>query len=84
MSINDWWSNSLKRLNLLVWIKNIFVPMYGQRDITGVLVSIFMRLVQIIFRSVAYIFILVSGLIALALWLILPALVLAGIIFQLT
>lgn len=83
MSINDWWSNSLKRLNLLVWIRNIFVPMYGQRDIAGILVSIFMRITQIIFRAIAYVFVLISGLLALAAWLLAPAVVLAGVIWQL-
>jgi hypothetical protein len=40
-----------KSLGLGVWIVNIFVPMYGQRDIAGTLISIGMRIVQIIFRG---------------------------------
>lgn len=33
-----------------LWLKNIFVPMFGQRDWQGRLVSFFMRLVNVIFR----------------------------------
>jgi hypothetical protein len=43
-----------KSLGVGVWIVNIFVPMYGQRDIAGVLISIFMRLIQIIVRAGAF------------------------------
>lgn len=34
-----------------VWLKNLFVPMFGQYDLQGRLVSFFMRLVNVIFRS---------------------------------
>lgn len=36
-----------------LWLQNIFVPMYGQYDFTGKAISFFMRLVQVIFRSIA-------------------------------
>lgn len=35
-----------------LWIKNIFVPMYGQRDIQGFLMSVFVRFWNVIFRSI--------------------------------
>ena len=38
-----------KSLALLVWIKNIHKPMYGQYDWQGVLISVFMRIIQILF-----------------------------------
>ncbi len=41
-------------LGLDIWIKNLFKPMYGQRDIAGKIISFFMRLFQIIFRSFAF------------------------------
>ncbi|MBI2990227.1 MAG: hypothetical protein HYY51_03520 [Candidatus Magasanikbacteria bacterium] len=34
-----------------LWLANIFVPMYGQRDIQGRITSFFVRLVNVIFRS---------------------------------
>lgn len=72
-----------EELALFVWIKNIFRPMYGQHDITGRLVSFFMRLVQIIFRSIGLIFYLALVIILAVGWLTLPVLVLALIVLQL-
>ncbi|MCX6798283.1 MAG: hypothetical protein NTX66_03695 [Candidatus Falkowbacteria bacterium] len=70
-------------LGLFVWIKNLFVPMYGQHDIAGRLISFFVRIVQIIYRSLAMIVVLALSLLAALLWLLLlPALILA-IILQL-
>lgn len=37
-----------------VWVKNLFVPMYGQYDWQGRVISFFVRLLQIIVRSLAY------------------------------
>jgi hypothetical protein len=72
-----------KSLALTVWIKNIFTPMYGQRDIQGFLISFFVRLAQIIFRSFILIFWVIVALIGFWLWLIIPALVIYQIIRQL-
>jgi hypothetical protein len=36
-----------------IWIRNIFVPMFGQYDWQGRIISFFMRLIQIVFRSAA-------------------------------
>lgn len=38
-----------------VWIRHFFVPMYGQNDLTGKLVSIFMRSIVLIGRAIAYV-----------------------------
>lgn len=37
----------------MLWVKNLFVPMYGQYDWQGRLMSFFMRFVNIIGRSIA-------------------------------
>ncbi|MEK7625283.1 MAG: hypothetical protein AAB467_02955 [Patescibacteria group bacterium] len=61
-----------------IWLVNIFVPMYGQYDWQGRIVSFFMRLVQIIFRGVA---LLAWSLVCVALfiiWLGLPLLISYG------
>jgi hypothetical protein len=39
-----------------LWVRNVFVPMYGQYDWQGRIISFFIRLIQIVFRSLAYIF----------------------------
>ncbi len=75
--------NKEKSLALLVWIKNIFRPMYGQFDWVGVLISFFMRLFQIIVRSLMMILWLLLAFFILCFWLILPLLVIYEIIFQL-
>lgn len=74
--------NRARALAWLVWIKNIFTPMYGQRDFAGKLISFFMRLIQIIVRSVFMLFWLAVSACFLIFWLFLPLIVLAGIIFQ--
>lgn len=63
-----WYTNGLKRvavgcgyaieeanINFApgLWLKYIFVPMYGQHDIQGRIMSIFIRIVNIIIRGFA-------------------------------
>lgn len=43
----------IQKYGLSVWIKNFFVPMYGQRDISGRLISVLMRFFVLIARAVA-------------------------------
>jgi len=75
-------SDREKSLALLVWIKNIHRPMYGQYDWQGVLISFVMRVVQIIFRSILMVFWLAAAVFALFAWLILPVAAYYGIISQ--
>ncbi len=42
-----------RSLGIAVWIRNIFVPMFGQHDWQGRIISVFMRSAQIFFRGVA-------------------------------
>ena len=72
------WLNQEKLLGVGIWVRNIFVPMYGQRDIAGRVISFIMRLFQIIIRGLALLFWLIFIIIAFLLWLALPiALILA-------
>src|SRR3989338_2734955 len=64
MSLLNFLSDKQKSLALLVWLKNIFRPMYAQYDWQGMLISFFMRLVQIIFRSIFMLFWVILGLMA--------------------
>jgi len=82
LSLINFLSDKQKSLALLVWAKNIFRPMYAQYDWQGMLISFFVRLVQIIFRSLLMLFWLVLCLAAAAGWLVLPVLVIYEIIFQ--
>jgi hypothetical protein len=75
--------NKQKALALLVWLKNIFRPMYAQYDWQGMLISFFMRLVQIIFRSLIMLFWLILSFAVVIFWILFPVFVIYEIIFQL-
>ncbi|HTW96662.1 MAG TPA: hypothetical protein VMD74_03355 [Candidatus Methylomirabilis sp.] len=72
-----------KSLAFLVWLKNLFVPMYGLRDWQGRIISFFVRLVQIIIRGIIIIFWIIVALIIFWLWIIFPVLVIYEIFYQL-
>jgi hypothetical protein len=62
-----------KGLALDIWLKNIFVPMYGQRDVASRIISFLMRLVQIIFRFIIMLIMTAFILFIPVVYLILPA-----------
>ena len=59
-----------------LWLKNIFKPMYGQRDIEGRIMSFFMRTANIIGRSIALFFWFMILIFLLVFWLIIPVFIL--------
>jgi len=69
-------------LGFSVWLKNIFVPMYGQRDIAARLISFAVRTVQIIARGLVLIFWLLVVILILILWLVFPLALLLALSFQ--
>ncbi|MBI4779641.1 hypothetical protein HY797_04310 [Candidatus Falkowbacteria bacterium] len=81
-SLLNFLADKQKALGLLIWIKNIFRPMYAQYDWQGMLISFFMRLVQIIFRSLILLFWLVFSLAVIIFWILFPIFVIYEIIFQ--
>lgn len=83
-----WYTSGLKKLalrfwaglqyrissyGLRIWIKNLFVPMYGQYDLQGKVVSFFMRFVVLIGRSIALAVEAVLYAIGLVVWAVAPA-----------
>lgn len=64
--------NQEERLGLTIWMKNIFTPMFGQYDIEGRIISFFMRLIQIIARSIFLAVWAAFMLILFTIWIILP------------
>lgn len=82
-SLGQFLKRKQEELALLVWIKNIFRPMYGQSDILGRLISFFIRIIQIIFRAIAWLFFLILTFFLAIFWLALPPLLLVLIILQL-
>jgi len=83
LQAGNWLREKQIGLGLSVWVKNIFTPMYGQRDFTGKAVSFFIRLVQIIARGLIMLFWLLLSLIWIIFWLALPPLVVGAIFYQL-
>lgn len=71
-----------KSLALFVWVKNIFTPMYGESDWQGKIISFIVRVAQIIIRGIAMFIILITAILFLAFWLLLPLIVVYGILFQ--
>lgn len=57
-----------------LWLKNIFVPMFGQYDFQGRLMSFFMRIMNVLGRSLTLFFWLLIVLFILCLWLLFPVL----------
>jgi len=82
-SAGRFWRNQERSLGFLVWVKNIFVPMYGQRDWMGRIISFVVRLVQIIARGIALLFWSLILILILLLWLVFPFLLIVATIFQL-
>ncbi|HBU06781.1 MAG TPA: hypothetical protein DEB09_01730 [Candidatus Magasanikbacteria bacterium] len=55
-----------------LWLKNMFVPMYGQTDWQGRLMSIFMRFINVIGRSIGLFIWFLVVLVLFGLWLAFP------------
>lgn len=75
------WLSLLERqrdLAIDIWLKNLFVPMYGQHDFAGRVISFFMRLAQIIGRSFVLLVWMILLIVFLALWLLVPV----GIVYR--
>jgi hypothetical protein len=51
-----------------IWVRNLLVPMYGQSDLMGRAVSIFMRIVVLIGRGIAWVAEALLYLVGLVVW----------------
>ena len=61
-----------RSLGLMVWVKNIFTPMFGRYDWQSRLISVFMRVMNIVFRGFAVLLVAIVGVCAFALYACLP------------
>jgi hypothetical protein len=75
--------NYARSISLSVWIKNLFVPMYGQYDWQSRLISFIMRVFMIIGRLIALGVWLMIVLVIGAIYLILPPLAIWELLFHL-
>jgi len=74
--------NQEKALGFRIWCKNILVPMYGQYDWAGRLISFFIRLIQIIFRGLVLVFWFLIALVGFSLWIVVPIFLFIALMFQ--
>ncbi|MBU4331902.1 hypothetical protein KKD19_00545 [Patescibacteria group bacterium] len=72
----------LRAVGLKVWLANLFRPMFGDYSWEGRLISFFVRLLQIIARTILMILWLCVVLTLFLLWLVLPPFVIYMIIRQ--
>lgn len=71
--------NGNARLAPGLWLKNIFVPMFGQYDWQGRVISFFMRFFQVLARSLALLVWLLFCFVIFLVWLVFPVVVIMGI-----
>ena len=76
-------SQADREVALSVWVKNIFVPMYGQYDWQSRLISFLMRVVQIIGRSLVVLGWFLFSCVMFLCWLVLPIFIVAQILLNL-
>lgn len=67
-----------------IWLKNIFIPMYGQRDLQGRLISFLIRFSIIIFKSVFLLFWSLFIFLGFLLWELFPLIAILGIVFNIS
>lgn len=76
-------SDVTKSLELHVWMKNLFVPMYGDTSLTGRAISFGMRLVMIIGRGFAVVVSAIVLSLIFVLYLVALPVVIIGLIYSL-
>lgn len=92
-----WYTEGLKKaalycLNLLrtgndlmapgLWMQNLFVPMFGQNDWQGRIVSVFMRFINVIIRGIGLFIWLIAVIFIFLLWFLWPIFVLYMLIMS--
>ena len=77
-------SDEAEKLALGIWIRHMFVPMYGDYTIAGRAISFFMRVVVLIIRAIIFVLWMSILSVMFLLWLLLPAVAVAGLMFQLS
>lgn len=81
-NVGRFWRSQERALGFTIWAKNILVPMYGQADFAGRLISFVVRLVQVVVRGLALLVLLALCLLLVILWLALPPFIVLALVFQ--
>ncbi len=75
-------SNLSKNLAIRIWMKNLFVPMYGETSFVGRAISFGIRLVMILARGSGMILYAIFLLVVFLAYLLLPILVFLGLVYH--
>lgn len=67
-------------LGVMLWLTNLFTPMYGQRDWQGRIISFCMRCVQLVARGCVFALYSAALFVLLLLWIAAPPLAVYGIV----
>lgn len=73
-----------RKLGFMVWVKNVFTPMFGRYDWQSRLISVFMRVMNIVFRGFAVCIVAVMGLVGFGVYVALPMVAVVFVLFHLT
>ncbi len=73
--INSWYD-----LGIPIQLRNLFEPMYAQRDFMGVAISFVMRIILVIFKLVSFVMVFGVCMILFILWVSLPIICIYGIV----
>ena len=71
-----------RRLGFMVWVKNIFTPMFGRYDWQSRIISVFMRIMNIIIRGFLIALVAVISLSGFIVYLALPILAIVFVVFH--
>ncbi|MBU1131803.1 hypothetical protein KKC32_00935 [Patescibacteria group bacterium] len=80
--MSDTVSQGNQEFGVTIWIKSLFKPMYGQYDWQGRIISFFMRLFQIVVRSMLLLFWTVFSVLVFFIWIFLPLFIILQILFN--
>ncbi len=72
----------IRNIALGLWLRSMFKPMFGDYSRQGRLISIFMRLVVLIYKLALTVFALFYSLLLFLLWVILPIVIAWYLLFQ--
>ncbi len=73
-----------RSLGVMVWMVNIFTPMFGRYDWQSRIISVFMRFVNIVARGVAVCIVAVCALVVFAAYVLLPAIAVVFALYHAT
>ena len=62
----------VREYGLAIWVKNLFVPMYGQYDWSGRVISVLVRFVVLVFRLLSLVIETAVYVVAIFLWIVAP------------